>query len=89
MNITSPKYAGVAWFWNLCRGKMPRLLDVPGFDGILMHTGSTSIDTRGCLLVGKNTKVGALTDSRVTFQQVYKLMKAAADRGETITIEIK
>ena len=88
MNVTSPKYAGVSWFWNLCRGKMPRLLDVPGFDGILVHTGSTSIDTRGCLLVGKNTKVGALTESRVCFQQIYKLMRDAADHGEEITIEI-
>ena len=88
MNVTSPKYAGVAWYYNLCRGKMPRLLHVPGFDGILIHTGTTALDTRGCILVGKNTKVGKLTDSKVTFQQIYKLMKAAADKGEEITIEI-
>jgi pullulanase len=30
MNVTSPKYAGVAWYYNFCRGKMPRLKDVPG-----------------------------------------------------------
>lgn len=88
MNVTSPKYAGVAWYYNLCRGKMPRLLHVPGFDGILIHTGTTALDTRGCILVGKNTKVGKLTDSKVTFQQIYKLMKAASDKGEEITIEI-
>lgn len=88
MNVTSPKYAGVAWYWNLCRGKMPRLLHVPGFDGILIHPGSDALSTRGCVLVGKNTKVGKLTDSKVTFQQIYKLMKAASDKGEEITIEI-
>ena len=88
MNVTSPKYAGVAWYYNLCRGKMPRLLHVPGFDGILIHPGTTALDTRGCILVGKNTKVGKLTDSKVTFQQIYKLMKAASDKGEEITIEI-
>ena len=88
MNVTSPKYAAVSWFWNFCRGKMPRLLSVPGFDGILMHTGSSSLDTKGCILVGRNTKVGQLTDSRTCFQQIYKLMKAAADKGEEITIEI-
>ncbi len=88
MNVTSPKYSAVSWFWNLCRGKMPRLQNVPGFDGILVHTGSTNLDTKGCLLVGKNTKVGQLTESRVCFQQIYKLMKAAYDRGEEITIEI-
>ena len=88
MNVTSPKYAGVAWFWNFCQGKMPRLLSVPGFDGILIHTGNDALDTRGCILVGKNTKVGKLTDSRACFQQIYKLMRDAADKGEEITIEI-
>ena len=91
MNVTSPKYADVAWYWNFCRGKMPRLLAVPGFDGILIHPGGSNgpLDTRGCILVGKNTKVGKLTESRACFQELYKLMKGAADRGETITIEIK
>jgi hypothetical protein len=90
MNVTSPKYAGVAWYWNFCQGKMPRLLAVPGFDGILIHPGGSNgpLDTRGCILVGKNTKVGKLTDSRACFQEVYRLMKKAADRGEEISIEI-
>ena len=89
MNVTSPKYAGVTWYWQFCRGKMPRLLNVPGFDGILIHPGSDALSTKGCVLVGKNTKVGKLTESKATFQQIYKLMKAAADKGEEITIEIK
>lgn len=88
MNVTSPKYAGVAWYYNFCRGKMPRLLAVPGFDGILIHPGNDALDTRGCILVGKNTKVGKLTESKACFQEVYKLMKAAADKGEKISIEI-
>ena len=88
MNTTSPKYSAVAWFWNFCRGKMPRLQNVPGFDGILIHTGNTALDTKGCILVGQNTKVGQLTNSRAAFQRVYKLLRAAADRGEAITIEI-
>ena len=90
MNTTSPKYAGVAWYYNFCRGKMPRLKDVPGFDGILIHPGGSNgpLDTRGCILVGKNTKVGKLTESKVCFQEIYKLMREAADQGEKITIEI-
>jgi hypothetical protein len=90
MNVTSPKYAGVAWYWQFCKGKMPRLLNVPGFDGILIHPGGSNgpLDTRGCILVGRNTKVGKLTDSKACFQEVYRLMKKAADKGEEITIEI-
>ena len=88
MNVTSAKYAAVAWYWQFCQGKMPRLLNVPGFDGILMHPGTDALSTRGCVLVGKNTKVGKLTESKACFQQIYRLMKAAADKGEDITIEI-
>ena len=78
----------VKWFKDLCGGRMPRLLDVPGFDGILVHTGNTALDTKGCILVGKNTKVGQLTESRDTFEKLYKLMRAAADRGENISITL-
>lgn len=91
MNILSPKYSAVKWYKDLCGGKMPRLLNVPGFDGILIHPGGSNgpLDTMGCILVGKNTKVGKLTDSKETFKAMYKRMKAAYDKGEKITIEIR
>lgn len=88
MDVTSPKYSAVAWYWKLCQGKMPRLLKVPGFEAILIHPGSTALDSSGCLLCGKNTKVGMLTESKATFEKLYKKMKAAHDKGEKITIEI-
>ena len=88
MNITSPKYAAVSWYWKLCKGKMPRLVKVPCFEGVLIHPGNTALDTKGCILVGRNTKVGRLTDSKACFQEIYRLMREAADNGEEITIEI-
>lgn len=88
LNVTSPKYAAVAWYWQLCEGKMPRLLTVPGFEGILIHPGNTALDTLGCILVGRNTKVGRLTESKETFKALYKRLQAAARKGEEITIEI-
>lgn len=89
MNVTSPKYAAIAWYWQLCQGKMPRLLNVPGFEGILVHPGNDPTQTLGCLLVGKNTKVGQLTESKATFKALYKEMKEAYDAGEEITIIIE
>lgn len=88
MDVVSPKYSAVKWYEDLCGGKMPRLLGVPGFEGILVHPGNTALDSYGCILVGRNTKVGQLTESKATFKKLYKKMKDAYDRGETITIEI-
>ena len=88
MNVVSPKYSAVKWYKDLCGGKMPRLLDVPGFDGILIHPGNTALDSCGCILVGRNTKVGQVTQSRDTFKKLYRKMKAAHERGEKITITI-
>lgn len=88
MDIVSPKYAKVSWFKSLCGGKMPRLMNVPGFEGILIHPGSSALDSSGCILVGRNKIKGGLTMSRVTFAELYAKMKKAHDSGEEITIEI-
>lgn len=88
MDVVSPKYSKVEWYRRLCGGKMPRLLNVPGFDGILIHVGNTALDSEGCILVGRNTKKGMVTSSRETFSALYARLKAARDRGEKITIEI-
>ena len=89
MDVVSPKYQAIKWYNDLCKGRMPRLEGVPGFSGILIHPGSSALDSSGCILVGRNTVVGKLTQSRDTFAALYKQMKAAFERGEEITIEIK
>lgn len=89
MDIVSPKYAAIPWYKALCGGRMPRLENVPGFEGILIHPGSTALDTSGCILCGRNTIKGRLTSSRDTFKELYGMMYAAYKRGEKITIEIR
>lgn len=89
MDVVSPKYAAVKWYRDLCGGRMPRLENVPGFEGILIHPGSTALDTSGCIICGKNTIKGRLTSSRDTFKELYGMMDAAYKRGEKITIEIR
>lgn len=88
MTVVSPKYKAVKWYKDLCGGKMPRLLNVPGFEGILMHPGNTALDSLGCLIVGKNTIKGGVTQSRDYFKKLYKEMKKASDSGEKIYITI-
>ena len=72
----SPKYKKV----------MPLINNVKGYSGIRIHSGNSSKDTEGCLLVGKNTVVGRLTDSRNTFNALFKRLQQKG--SNKITIEI-
>ena len=89
LNVKSPKFGNKQFYHNVCRGKLPRLLDVKGFDGVLIHCGNTAKDTDGCILVGENKVKGQVIDSQATFRRLYPLLLAAKNRGEEITIEIK
>lgn len=87
LGVKSPRFSQKAAY-AFCGGYLPRLLDVPQFEGVLIHIGNTPKDTDGCILVGRNTIVGQVTDSTATFRALYPRLKAAADRGEKIYIEV-
>lgn len=88
MDIVSPKYSAVAFYRQLCGGKMPRLMNVPGFEAVLIHPGTTALDSNGCVICGKNKIKGGVTQSRDTFRALYNKMENAYRAGEEITIEI-
>ena len=67
---------------------LPRLLEVPGFDGILIHAGNTAKDTLGCILVGENKAKGKVLNSTPYEVELVKRIKAASARGENVMIEI-
>ena len=67
---------------------MPRILDVSGFNGILIHIGNTIKDTDGCILVGRNKTVGMVNESTTTFNELFRQMEVAEKKGENITINI-
>lgn len=79
----------IIYNWSSKFGRnLPRLLNVPHFEGILIHPGNTAADSAGCILVGKNTEVGRLTNSRYISDELNKLIDEAQQKGEPITIEI-
>lgn len=89
LDIVSPKYSKVDFYVKNCNGgRVPRLLDVPGFSGILVHAGNTAADTAGCILVGENKIRGQVVNSKNTFLRVHALMREAYLAGDPITIEI-
>lgn len=84
LNTVSPRFKTRVWA-KPYGGKVPRLLNVPMFDGVLIHPGATSADTSGCILVGRNTIVGKITSSQDTFHKLMAKIKEQKDL--TITIQ--
>lgn len=84
LNIVSPKYSQrKSYDW--CGGRLPRLLNVPFFEGVLIHSGNTAKDSAGCILVGQNKEKGKVLNSMATLKRLYRVLKEAKDQ---IYIEI-
>ena len=89
MNVVSPRLSKSKFYKQFGEGRVPRLLNVPAFEGILIHCGNTAKDTDGCILVGKNSKVGMVLDSKITYSKLYPLLEAAYKRKERIFITVE
>ncbi len=84
MNVVSQKFKSRSWA-KPYNGKIPRLENVPGYSGVLVHPGNSSKDTLGCVLVGENKVKGQVINSQNTF---HKLMSILC-KEQNITITIK
>ena len=71
---------------NKFKKMLPLVENVKGFSGIRIHSGNTEKDSLGCIIVGKNKKVGMVLDSRVTMD---KLMNILTSTKENIYILIR
>lgn len=69
--------------------ELPRLLDVPGFEGIRIHPGNAPEDTEGCILVGSSYKDNWVGNSRATFTWLFDIIESALECGNDVEIEIK
>lgn len=78
LNVISPKYSKKEYYKKFCGGRVPRLLNVKAFTGILIHTGVNQNSTEGCIIVGYNKIKGAVINSQQAFEKLYNLMKKAS-----------
>ena len=91
MKVKSPKYSNFSKYsWaKKYDGYLPRLLNVPHFDGVLIHVGNSALDSEACVLVGENKVVGKVINSVNTFRRLMdEYLVPAKKRNEKIAITI-
>lgn len=75
--------------WSPKYGRdMPHVLDVPGFEGIRIHSGNTARDTEGCILVGTERIPNYIRNSRIAFAALILKLNFAWASGEEVWIDI-
>lgn len=70
---------------------LPEILNVPNFSGIRIHTGNSSKDTEGCIIVGTwdGEKEDWVGSSKIAFDELMTLLEEATNNKEKITITVK
>lgn len=84
MNTVSPKFKDRAWA-KPYGGKLPRLINVKGYSGVLIHVGNKPEDTLGCILVGENKVKGQVINSTAAFNRL--MTELSKDSNIELTIE--
>lgn len=69
--------------------RLPILLNVNGYEGVRIHSGNTSADTEGCILVGLTKDKDFIGKSQMAMSLLQPRIQDALDRGEEVWIEIR
>jgi hypothetical protein len=85
--IPEGRYQVIIDFSNRFQRDMPHILDVPGFEGIRIHSGNTDKDTEGCLLLGLTRGVDFVGNSKTAFGMFFEFLKSALTR-ESVYVTI-
>lgn len=87
--IPTGTYNVRSYFWAKHRKSYPLLLNVPAFEGVLLHGGNKVSDSMGCPLLGENKVKGGLVNCEKYVRKITQMVIDAEKRGEKVTITIK
>jgi len=77
--IPAGTYKVTVTFSNRFQRPMPLLHDVPGFEGVRIHSGNTSQDTEGCILVGRVRESDRIGESKLAFEHLFSQIQTAVE----------
>lgn len=89
--IPKGEYEVVLSMSNRFQKILPEVLNVPGFAGIRIHSGNSSVDTEGCIILGSiNNKVDDdwIGGSKIALTQFMAKLETAKENNEKVYIEI-
>lgn len=88
LNVVSPKFSKYPFYNSINGGRVPRLLNVKGFEGILIHVmdGPKGAElSEGCIGIGRNLIKGGLLQGKEYYKKLYDILK---NNNDKITIKI-
>ena len=75
LDVVSPRFARSPRRWSAAWGaRLPRLMQVPGREGILIHPGNRPADSSGCVLIGRAVGPLRLGESVATFHRLMHVL---------------
>lgn len=87
LDVVSPKFSQYPFYMEVCKGKVPRLVNVPGYEGVLIHVADGWKKDKllqGCIGIGERQSDGSLLNGKETFRRLWEKIKDEKD----LTIEI-
>lgn len=85
LDVVSPKFSQYPFYMDTCQGRLPRLVDVPGYEGVLIHVADGYKKDKllhGCIGIGERQSDGSLLNGKETFRKLYERLKEDKDNIE-------